>query len=858
MRYRKGPSSLKRRQFILAVGVVAGYGISVQPISFAQPLPPKGPPKPPARPHGRRTFGDARVQIGEAATDGPTWQFASRSLQFPWRQPGGDWIDADGNQNGATPHALISVTGINPPPIDVTTLVKRLQVDNCGILLHMPSGGTPPAFMSRQSAIPPRLSVTTDAGVFDCACVANCWIDATSNQTLSGEMSAGGMLKPSAMLKFDITGVKGMLQSGSLTLALSRWYGPTTVAVDYLDMPFLVTDPVRQIGGALGGLTATVANDRDLASHQDILFYSECSSEDVIRSKWSFVSPNYPGGKVCINPQFVSWPEVGLTALRMESQAPSNLISGDSGSSILTWREYPANGKTYRELYTRYLLKIDPDVYVGMNELGVKLPGFEGSGFSYRMEHGAQSAANPGVFRLVMYTYDATRSFDDPNRGSLDRKTLVCLKAAQLYSIEQHVKLNTLAPDGSANPDGIIEIFVDGVLVYADYKAQVSASANATITSMPFANFFHGGSTVPKAPIHYEFSGIATSQRYIGPVKTQPVTKSATWPSWRRNMIAGQVSSIPGSSLARLGANNPNAINAWTGLAAGTGAWYSAANGGHTDSSDNGVYSIDLTNDAPGWKVLHPATGTTSIPSAADAAAGRLEYYRDGRPAARHSYYSPQVIGARNRVMLFYCAAAWGNGNANDPVVDGFRLDVNEWDPQGAWHRGLVRNTLAQCVAKHPQTEDVYCAMNGEFAKWTQMTGEWSALVPRPAVQLQFCGSLIDAKRNRWVFSSGKSLSIIDLSTLGYTKTALTGIANEPNFDDYNNVVHDTNDDAYIVCCSDGRVYRIDPDSGLTAKTSQLPAARNGVQNRFAYFDSLGGVAYYPEYSSDILFLATA
>ena len=203
-------------------------------------------------------------------------------------------------------------------------------------------------------------------------------------------------------LKFDLAAAKGMLKSASLTLALSRWYGPTTVAVDYLDMPFLVTDPVKQIGGALGGLAATVANDRDLAAHQDILFYSECSSEDAIRSKWSFVSPNYPGGKVCINPQFVSWPEVGLTALRMESQSPANLIPGDSGSSILTWRQYAAKGKTYRELYTRYGLKIDPDVYVGMNELGVKLPGFEGSGFSYRMEHGAQSAANPGVFRLII------------------------------------------------------------------------------------------------------------------------------------------------------------------------------------------------------------------------------------------------------------------------------------------------------------------------------------------------------------------------------------------------------------------------------------------------------------------------
>ena len=841
---------------MLTLGAFAGYGVSGASLSLAEPLPQKGPPKPPARPHGVRPSGDMRVQIGEAATDGPTWLLASRSLQFPWRQPGGDWIDGNGTQNGATPHAVINVTGINPPPLDATTLVKRLQIENTGILLHMPAGGTPPAFMSRQSAIPPRLSITTDEAVFDCACVANCWIDPTSNQTLSGAASAGGALKPSALLKFDLAAVKGLLKSASLTLALSRWYGPATVAVDYLDMPLLVTDPANQLGGAQAGLAATVANDRDLAAHQDILFYSECSSEAAIRSKWSFVSPNYPGGKVCINPQFVSWPEVGLTALRMESQSPTTIDFDHS--SILTWREYPANGKTYGELYTRYLLKIDRDVYVGMNELGVKLPGFEGGGFSYRMEHGAQSAANPGVFRLLIYGYDAVRSFDDPNRGSLDRKTLVCLRAGQLYSIEQHVKLNTVAPDGSANTDGIIEIFVDGVLVYSDYRAQVTASANDAIKSMPFANFFHGGSTVPKAPIHYEFSGIATSQRYIGPAKRQAAAKSSALPSWRRNMIAGQVASIPGSSLARLGTHNANAINAWTGLAAGAGAWYSAANGGHTDSSDNGVYCVDLTNDAPSWKMLHPATRAPSIPSAAEAAAGRLEYYLDGRPAARHSYYSSQVIAARNRIMLFYCAAAWGDGNASDPLVDGFRLDINEWDPQGAWNRGLVRNTLAQCVAKHPQTEDVYCAMNGEFAKWTQMTGEWSPLVPTPGVQLQFCGSLIDARRNRWVFSSGKSLSSIDLSTLVYSKVALSGMTNEPGFDDYNNVVHDTGNDAYIVCCSDGRVYRIDPDSGLAAKVSQLPAARNGVQNRFAYFEALEGVAYYPEYGSDILFLATS
>ena len=237
------------------------------------------------------------------------------------------------------------------------------------------------------------------------------------------------------------------------------------------------------------------------------------------------MSPNYPGKRVCINPQFVQWPEVGLSALRMESQSPTNMIPGDGGSSILTWRQYPPSGKQYTELYVRYLMKMDPDVFSGMNELGVKLPGMEGRGFSYRMEHGQPSPVNPQVFRLLMYTYDATRAFDDPNRGSLDRKTLVCFRAGQLYCVEQHVRLNTLAADGRANPDGVIEIFVDGVLVYSDYKAQVSSAKGAAITSMPFANFYHGGTTVPKAPIHYEFSGIAVAQQYIGPPQRRAGSK---------------------------------------------------------------------------------------------------------------------------------------------------------------------------------------------------------------------------------------------------------------------------------------------------------------------------------------------
>jgi len=777
---------------------------------------------------------------------------ASRSLMFPWRQAGGDWVDVDGTVNGPNSAAQFAMSGTANVSIDVTAIVKRLLVDNTGILLHKIGNGTAPKFASRETATPPLLTVATDAGTVTAPCIADCYMDASSNKTLGGAYT-----QPPGILVFDLSEVRGMLQSATLALAPTNWYGPVTIAADYVDMPVLITEPARQVAGARNGIAANVTTDRDLAAHPDIVFYSECSSEAAIKAKWSFVSPNYPGKRVCINPQFVHWPEVDLTALRMESQWPGNMIPGDSGSSILTWREYPAAGRKYADLYVRYLMRIDPDVYAGMNELGVKLPGFEGDGFSYRMEHGAQSQANPDVFRLIIYAYDATRPFDDPNRGSVERRTSVCMKTGNVYCIEQHVRVNTVAADGSANRDGLIEIFVDGVLVYADTQAQVTKSANAGITSIPFANFYHGGTGVPRAPIHYEFSGVAVSPRYIGPPKRRPTTRSSSaWPTWRRHIAIGQVAAIAGSSMALLNANNANAINAWTGLAAGAVDWYSAANGGHRDSSDNGVYRINLGEDAPRWTVLRPASSAQSIPSLTEAAVNRLEHYRDGRPAARHSYYSSQVIAARNRVMLFYCAAPWGDGNANDPVVDAFRLNDLDWDSMGTWRSGPVRKTIAQCVAKHPATEDVYCAMDGQFAKWMQVTGEWSTLQPTPATPFQFCGSAIDAVRNRWVFSSGNVLSCIDLATLALTRMELPGFASEAKFDIYNNIVHDTINDRYVVCCTDGRVYAIDPDSGATAKLLQLPAAKNGVQNRFAYFAALGGIAYYPEFRSDILFLA--
>src|SRR4030095_15774442 len=150
----------KRRDFIRTLAVLAGWGISTARFAMGQTAP--SPPSPLVQPRNTLPKVGRRVSIGEGATDGPTWLLASRPLQIAWRQHGGDWIDANDVPNGPAAHAALRPASVDPPPIDVTSLVKKLQVDNTGILLHMASGRIPPAIMSRHSALRPRLSITSD------------------------------------------------------------------------------------------------------------------------------------------------------------------------------------------------------------------------------------------------------------------------------------------------------------------------------------------------------------------------------------------------------------------------------------------------------------------------------------------------------------------------------------------------------------------------------------------------------------------------------------------------------------------------------------------------------------------------
>jgi hypothetical protein len=325
----------------------------------------------------------------------------------------------------------------------------------------------------------------------------------------------------------------------------------------------------------------------------------------------------------------------------------------------------------------------------------------------------------------------------------------------------------------------------------------------------------------------------------------------SAWPKWRQGLAVGVFAPIAGSSLSA-SFNDPNAINDWTGLAAGAGQWYAVCNGGHTDSDSNAAYVVDFTQDAAKWSLLRGKSAAT-----ADAPTG---YYADGTPASRHTYNSPLVIG--QRVMLFGAAAVYRNSYTL-PNVDGFRLTDNQFDPAGTFAKvpsSLVSGLIAASWAKHPATEDVYGGTaNQQWAKWTKATGTWSVLSALTnRVYGGYKAMIVDAKRNRIVMPGLLKLACIDLTSYAVTTLATTGLEAEAPMPNQPGMAHDFDLDLYYVGFSDGRIFKIDPTTGAASKIATLPAAVNGMQTRLAYIPAVKGVACYPAFAGPVYFLPTS
>lgn len=811
-----------------------------------------------------------------------------------WVHPGADYTDANGVQQGSAHYVTKAMsTGLNLTTMfDVTTLCQALVLDNTGIILTQDAQAGSARWYTKEntSGQPiPALTIVTTVDTYNPTLLGDTWIDASAGSSLA---SLPYSFLP-FILNFDLSDVRGAVTSATLTIVAQQAWAPVNIYVDKLDTPIMLTAPAEQVPGEIElGIASTVDVDSDLEGHPDVIAYAEFQDQAMYDSqKWL--------GPLSDPHSFVPWSDYGIYALRV-SVLPGNNYGVAAYRVVSPPLPPPYDepyqrpmGAGYDELYMRFLLKIDSNVYAGMNEFGVKQTGMNGTYeqigminhdgsynadvWSARTEHAGKSINNPQVYRLFTYWY----GYDNPiTSGSgwmlVTNQYGMCLQAERTYSIEQHIRLNTFT-GSTPNPDGLLELWVDGVKVFYANNMRMRGDPIIQIESAPLLQIYHGGTGTPTAEINYELSGVVASEVYVGPPKRQ-------WPAWRQGMSVGTFYEIPGTSVAVMPIPagmqtplDPNIINGYQGLAAGPHTWYTFCNGGHP-SVQNPVCAIDWYENAPAWEVLNIGIEAADLPTAAQCAGPpQVYYYSNGSPAAGQSYSQNQYIHRLNRLMKFGITPPPNPSGSNSRgQVDGFRLTDLQFDPAGTWDFIPFNGQfwwLSMGCAKHPTTEDVYmsnCVQ--EFVVWRAATQTWQTITTIPQAIFTsnyycFKGTCIDAGRNRWATCDDNELLWLDISNYTWhsmpivdaggqfaTNYNYTGGINTEAF----GFTHDTDNDRYIISFRNSTIYAMNPTTGAVTLLGTLPTVPiNGWNNRAWYFEQLGGILFCPSTASNCYFLPT-
>lgn len=487
---------------------------------------------------------------------GPSRDIWSKKLALRWKNEGsGDWLDAAQVAQGSRAYVTATVTPASPVSLAVTSLVSRWLGNgmNRGFFLRPQSTqGVAMTFIGRDGADVsrrPRLTVVTDAGTFEAPCICNAHFDVSTSSSFDTRAEFRVASKPIfAIVQFDLTAIRGTVQSAMLTLHCSLMSGPGGLAVFEADPPAF-----RVGGGGLAprsGIAQSFVMDRNIASHPSVLFASDFSS--LGKQTWQ-------QGNLIAGAEQVAEAATQSTYLR------SLFKAGNVGSCSLTRAlalgdalGLPTAVET--ELYARYYVYLEEDW--GSTVDANKMPGWDNRYGWWSTESGGYwypTTGNGGTPPTGLKVWNAAQGkweyqgasmrgvggnklgdgnpYDDSifwvgsyiyhldqvgPYGELIKWNGVMIGKGKWYCIEHYCKMNSIAGpydangNGTANRDGVYRVWVDGVLTWERTDLRWRRHAEMGLQGF-WLNWYHGGVNPPTTDMHYRMNHVVIAREYIGP-----------------------------------------------------------------------------------------------------------------------------------------------------------------------------------------------------------------------------------------------------------------------------------------------------------------------------------------------------
>jgi hypothetical protein len=485
-------------------------------------------------------------------TMGSRWSLAA---QLFWKnQPSGDWMDANGTQQGAVPYIESStITATGPVNMEVAPLVQKWIDNGANRGFFLKAAGTEFSFgfggrLADNVDARPTLAVVTTDGTFNPPPRATAYWVTTLSGTRDGRKQfyvQQGTYH--SIVQFDMSGVTGTVLSAQLRLVCDKWSRNGRLQVFEADPPtYTLCDDI-----AANGLAAAYPEDSGIASHPSVMFTSDFTTF----AGWSDVKNIVPWN---VSEKLID-PQTGLPFVRAYTPEGELSVFG-LNKFLMTPNGYggePLN--VVEEAYVRWYQMIESD-YISHVEV-TKAPGFDcrmGYGLANGNWNNTVDGGNSGSPPTGLHYIDSSGRHryscgmmrghigrymsEDPyrdltflrgyiyhldqqvNYGDSPRWGTSMIERQKWYSYEQRIKMNSLTgPEDEfgnreAVADGIYEIWVGGVKRYSSTTMRYRRHPQIGVCAFDMS-MYHGGSGRAPFDLHYRWAHVVVASEYIGPMK---------------------------------------------------------------------------------------------------------------------------------------------------------------------------------------------------------------------------------------------------------------------------------------------------------------------------------------------------